>query len=90
MAGTPVLRYDYTLPLGLPKRLVSNPSNSKNNKPSKTKKKIAWKIRRGLITREAELKKITNEEIIDIMFLTEIDTKNLSIETSILQLTLNK
>ena len=34
-----------------------------------------WNIRKGLITREIELKKILKDEKIDVMFLTETDTK---------------
>jgi hypothetical protein len=41
-----------------------------------------WNIRRGLIVREIELKNMLNDEKIDIMFVTETDTKTLENEKS--------
>ena len=38
---------------------------------------MTWNIRRGLITREHELKNILNDEDIDVAFITETDTKSL-------------
>ena len=44
----------------------------------------SWNIRRGLIKRELELKNLLYNEKIDIIFLTETDTKNLSTESDYL------
>ena len=41
-----------------------------------------WNIRRGLLTREAELRNLLILENIDVIFLTETDTRNLSNEDS--------
>ena len=41
-----------------------------------------WKIRRGLLTKEKELREILNSEKVDIIFLTETDTKMLLNEES--------
>ena len=59
--------------------LNSNQANPNHNKKvSKNKPKeltcCTWNIRRGLITREAELKNILQTNQIDIMFLTETDS----------------
>ena len=43
-----------------------------------------WNIRRGLITREKELKEILNKESIDIAFITETDTTLLAKEENYL------
>ena len=40
-----------------------------------TLKIVCWNIRRGIVTRELELKNLLKEEDIDIMFLTEVDTR---------------
>ena len=42
---------------------------------------VCWNIRKGLITRELELKQLLQNEKIDIMFLTETDTHSLSSKT---------
>ena len=49
---------------------------------NKAKQCSTWNIRRGLLTREAELKNLLSSEKIDIMFLTETDTHNLTNEDS--------
>ena len=41
-----------------------------------------WNIRRGLIVRELELKNMLEEEKIDVIFITETDTRDLENENS--------
>ena len=38
----------------------------------------SWNIKRGLVTKEIELRDILNEEDLDILFLNETDTKQIS------------
>ena len=55
-------------------------------KTAKLKKKdlltcATWNVRRGLVTRETEIKELLMNEKIDIFFLTETDTKSINCET---------
>ena len=64
---------------------VRNNNQKKGEKnPTETEKEdsssekliiVCWNIRKGLVTRELELKHILKEENIDVIFLTETDTK---------------
>ena len=64
---------------------IPNPIlNNKPNKISKPKNRTdrnlkigTWNICRGLITREHELQQLLKKESIDILFVTETDTKNI-------------
>ena len=40
-----------------------------------------WNIKRGLVLREFEIKEILEKEKIDILFLTETDTRSINCET---------
>ena len=71
--------------MGVPLKLksISKPiksSNDKLHKPNNWNRALkcgTWNIRRGLLTREAELKNLLIQENLDILFLTETDSKNL-------------
>ena len=52
-----------------------------NHKPLKC---ITWNLKRGLVTREMELKLLLENEEIDIAFITETDTKELKKESDYL------
>ena len=68
--------------------MTTNSNNLNNDKPkpdpTKANKSIIcgqWNIKRGLLCRETELKRMLLEEEIGIMFLTETDTKTIICES---------
>ena len=86
-------QYSDTATVGQPTTVDANPnSNVKTNKtkqskvPQTSKKekrqlKIGtWNVRRGLITKEIEISELMKSEDIDVMFLTEADTKKINVE----------
>ena len=66
-------------------RQSSQPINgtviNQTNNSHKTLNCITWNIRRGLVTREQDLKVLLKEEDVDIAFITETDTKELRKES---------
>ena len=64
---------------------MSAKNNDLPKQPNEPKPKylkvVSWNIRRGLVTRELELKNILRKEQIDIIFLTEADTRAISTES---------
>ena len=63
--------------MGIPGQRVQSIHGALNsNQENKNVLKCStWNIRRGLITRDLELRKLLKNENIDVMFLTETDTK---------------
>jgi exonuclease III len=57
------------------------PTNQEQNQSKNKQLKIGtWNVRRGLIRRENEIKLILQSENIDILYLTETDTKKLNVD----------
>ena len=59
---------------------IKTPPKTKNTEVKRKQEIICatWNIKKGLISREGELKNLLNSEKIDIIFITETDTKNIN------------
>ena len=91
--GSASTQFSDTAAMGQPTTMVADPiSNVTINKKKqlnvpqtsereKRQLKIGtWNVRRGLITRDIEIKELMKSENIDVMFLTETDTKQINAE----------
>ena len=68
----------------VPTPILSNPKQKANSKQDKKViglKCATWNIKRGLVKREVELREMLSKENIDVIFLTETDTKQINCET---------